>query len=51
MSKAVVSNRVEAKARQVELAWRKREEMFKPKVSKEYAWDNFEKLREKALGY
>lgn len=51
MAKIVVSSKSEVKARQIELAWRKREEMFKPKVSKEFAWDNFHKLKKQALGY
>lgn len=51
MAKVVVSTKTEAKARQIELAWRKRELAFTPKISKEQAWDQFHKLREKALGY
>lgn len=45
MSKSVLSIKNEVKDRQIELAWRKREETFSPKVSKEYAWDNFERLK------
>lgn len=51
MAKAVVSNKSERKEREVELAWRKREAQFEPRVSKDEAWDRFEELREKALGY
>lgn len=48
MAKVVVSTKTEAKNRQIELSWRKREASFTPRISKEYAWDNFEKLKEKA---
>lgn len=51
MAKIVVSNKSEVKERQIELAWRKREEMFEPKVSKDYAWANFARLKKQALGY
>lgn len=51
MAKIVVNTKNERKEREIELAWRLREAQFVPKVSKEKAWDNFEKLREKALGY
>lgn len=51
MAKVVVSNKNERKEREIELAWRKREAQFEPKVSKEEAWERFEEYREKALGY
>lgn len=46
MAKSLLLN--EVKERQIELSWRKREEMFTPRVSKEYAWANFEKLKIKS---
>jgi hypothetical protein len=51
MAKVVVSTKNERKEREIELAWRKRESQFEPKVSKEEVWENFEAYREKALGY
>jgi hypothetical protein len=51
MAKVVVMTKTEAKARQIELAWRKRETELQPRISKEKAWEQFHKLREKALGY
>lgn len=51
MAKITVSTKSEAKDRQIELSWRKRDAAFTPRISKEYAWTNFEKLRDKALNY
>lgn len=51
MAKIVVNTKNERKEREIELAWKQHEAKFAPRVSKEKAWENFEKLREKALGY
>lgn len=51
MTKAVVTNKSERKEREIELAWSRREAQFTPKVSKDEAWNRFEELRQKALGY
>lgn len=51
MAKITVYTKSERKERDVELAWRQREAAFNPKISKEKAWERFEQLREKSLGY
>lgn len=51
MAKIVVSNKNERKEREIELAWKQHESKFTPRVSKEQAWERFEQLRGKALGY
>lgn len=51
MAKITVNNKNERKEREIELAWKQHEVKFAPRVSKEQAWERFEQLREKALGY
>jgi hypothetical protein len=51
MAKIVVNTKTERKEREIELAWKQHEAKFAPRVSKEQAWERFEQLREKALGY